>query len=69
MFDLLLGLIGPGFADSISTQMKADLNRDYMRLLQFVKIFAEPNLDMLCKGSGIYCRENQKTIDGIMPVA
>ena len=53
--------------------MTAHLNRDYMRPFQFVETFAEPSLDMLfenfIRGSGIYCRENQKAIDGIIPVA
>jgi hypothetical protein len=52
--------------------MKSDLQRGYMRIFQFVKTFVEPSVDMLfenfIRGSGIYCRENQKAVDSIVPI-
>jgi hypothetical protein len=71
VLDFLSGLLGPLFLTSISTDLQASLSRAFMRLYSFTKTFVEPTKAMLfehfIRGSGIFCRENQKAIDAILP--
>ena len=69
---ILLGGIDERNLDSNATGLKNDLMRMYVRPYQVVKTFVEPTTKMLyegfIRGNAIYCRENQKAVDALVPV-
>jgi hypothetical protein len=71
VLEFLSCFLGPSFEKLLSAKMKGNLKFAFMRLFQFVKLFVDPTrvtlFDYFVRASGIYCRENQKAVDSIIP--